>query len=612
MTCKLEALTTIRVSSLANDTGSEFTTEMDSHADTCVVGKGALILRDYERPVKVTGYDGTGTETPFKTVSAAVAYDDPDTGRSIIIVIHQAIWIPQLLHNLLCPMQARMNDIEVDERPKFLTRLPSNQSHAITFRGDDGERDYTIPLSLQGVTSFFPTRKPTKPEFDSSESVFEMTYAEPEWDPHSNTFEEQEKNMMDVNGRVRDRMQGRNPIKLMTVSSNEELAGNYQARFFGRCLTANRTIGSVQSSIKVRNARSADRGQRRMIASIQAAGAARSISAMSSTNLPAVDPQVLANKWGIGLEAATRTLTKTTQRGVRNVLHPTLTRRFRTNDRNLRYRRLPVTLFGDTLESSVKSLRGNRYAEVFGTSFGWTRAFPMRKKSEAHDALSLLFSRDGVPAVMVVDGSKEQTLGKFRKKCREADCHIRQTEPYTPSSNAAEGCIRELKRGVGRKMTRMKSPKPLWDHCLELQAHKRSNTCHDIYELDGEVPETIVSGQTSDISPFIEYEWYEWCMFYDSSVSFPKDKEVLGRWLGPSTDVGSAMTYKLLKSNGEVVYRSTVRPLTRDEVLDPTHVNQRGTYDAAISVALGPAINVDDLDHVQHRRENRRTDAKRI
>jgi hypothetical protein len=222
----------------------------------------------------------------------------------------------------------------------------------------------------------------------------------------------------------------------------------------------------------------------------------------------------------------------------------------------------------------------------------------MRKKSEAHDALSLLFARDGVPAVMVVDGSKEQTLGKFRKKCREADCHVRQTEPYTPASNAAEGCIRELKRGVGRKMTRTKSPKPLWDHCLELEAHIRSNTCHDIYELNGEVPETIVSGQTSDISPFVEYEWYEWCFFFDSSVSFPKDKEILGRWLGPSTDVGSAMTYKLLKSNGEVVHRSTVRPLTRDEVMDPVCINQRGAFDKVIIATLGPAMVIDDLQEM--------------
>ena len=124
----------------------------------------------------------------------------------------------------------------------------------------------------------------------------------------------------------------------------------------------------------------------------------------------------------------------------------------------------------------------------------------MQKKSDAHEALSLLFSNDGVPRAIIMDGSKEQTLGNFRKKARQADCHIKQTEPHSPWQNAAEGAIRELKRGTARKMLKMKSPKRLWDDCMELEAYMRSNTAHDIFELKGEVPETLVSGETSNIT----------------------------------------------------------------------------------------------------------------
>ncbi len=35
----------------------ETTLELDSHADTCVLGRDALILLDYNRPVIVEGYD---------------------------------------------------------------------------------------------------------------------------------------------------------------------------------------------------------------------------------------------------------------------------------------------------------------------------------------------------------------------------------------------------------------------------------------------------------------------------------------------------------------------------------------------------------------------------
>ena len=33
---------------------------------------------------------------------------------------------------------------------------------------------------------------------------------------------------------------------------------------------------------------------------------------------------------------------------------------------------------------------------------------------------------------MVMDGSKEQTQGRFRKKNKLANIHVKQTEPYSP------------------------------------------------------------------------------------------------------------------------------------------------------------------------------------
>ncbi len=84
---------------------SETTLELDSHADTCVLGHDALILLDYDRPVIVEGYDlSLGTKT-YATVSRALAYDDPVTGEVYHFMINQAIHIPHLDHHLLCPMQ---------------------------------------------------------------------------------------------------------------------------------------------------------------------------------------------------------------------------------------------------------------------------------------------------------------------------------------------------------------------------------------------------------------------------------------------------------------------------------------------------------------------------
>ena len=67
---------------------------------------------------------------------------------------------------------------------------------------------------------------------------------------------------------------------------------------------------------------------------------------------------------------------------------------------------------------------------------------------------------------------------------------------------AVEGGICELKRRSGKKMTKTKSPKELWNDCLELEAYICSNTDLDIFELDRMTPETKMSGETSDITTF--------------------------------------------------------------------------------------------------------------
>jgi hypothetical protein len=73
-----------------------------------------------------------------------------------------------------------------------------------------------------------------------------------------------------------------------------------------------------------------------------------------------VDVTTLANNFVIGIEEAKGTRLVTTQRGVKRMIHPSLSVRFRTNDRQLRYRRLPVTCFTDTMFSNSKSRQDNK------------------------------------------------------------------------------------------------------------------------------------------------------------------------------------------------------------------------------------------------------------
>lgn len=547
----------------------ESTLESDSHADTCCVGSDCLVINDYDRPVTVYGYDKTMGAQHFRTVSAAVAYLHPVSGTLYHLVMHQAIEIPHLDHHLLCPMQCRVNDVTINDCPKFLTKNPTAESHAIIVNDPDcANESLILPFYVDGVTSYLPVHKPTKDSWEScSVPRIDLTAEHLDWDPASTRYQEQEEAMTDYRGELatpcpldKDRS-----LVINSLASVMPLAD----------ITHNDNFGSVlESKVSV---------------------SAVSSGTVKSSQGKAVDAHTLAKRWMIPLDRATRTVRQTTQRGVRTVVNPTLSRRFPTNDRMLRYPRLPHTVFSDTLIAGSVSARGNKNAQIYATNFGWGRAFPMKHKSDAHETLSLLFSRDGVPPEMVLDGSKEQTLGQFAKKLREACCHKRQIEPHSPWMNAAEMNIREIKRGSSRKMIKSQSPKKLWDHSLELEARIRSCTAHDLYKLNGEVPETVMTGQTADISIICEYQWYEWVMFIDAPAQFPNDRKALGRYLGPSIDVGPAMSAKILKANGEIVIRSTLRPLSLEERADELHKELRRKFDEAVVVKLGRPALLEDF-----------------
>jgi hypothetical protein len=77
----------------------------------------------------------------------------------------------------------------------------------------------------------------------------------------------------------------------------------------------------------------------------------------------------------------------------------------------MRYRRLPMTLFTNTMFAKIKSRQQNTADRIFCTQSGWTWAHPLRKEATDHEALSLIAQRDGVPEVLVMDGSNAQTQG---------------------------------------------------------------------------------------------------------------------------------------------------------------------------------------------------------
>jgi hypothetical protein len=208
------------MSSMSSNNPLEMSLELDSHADTTVRGAGALIIKSYDQPVEVVGYDPQQGLQTFKTVIVALAFDHLQDRQVYHLVFHQAIHMPQLDHHLLCPMQCRVNDVTDNDVPKFLTRCPTDNTHALVVQNPDGDSTtLSFPLHLQGVTSYLPVCKPTAAKWETGDILrINMTAEHLDWDPNDPTYSSQEAAMTDYRGVVLPHPDRGQPFVINTLS----------------------------------------------------------------------------------------------------------------------------------------------------------------------------------------------------------------------------------------------------------------------------------------------------------------------------------------------------------------------------------------------------------
>ena len=84
-------------------------------------------------------------------------------------------------------------------------------------------------------------------------------------------------------------------------------------------------------------------------------------------------------------------------------------------------------------------------------------------------------------------------------------------------------------------------------------------------------------------------------MYYDHT-DFPDDKALLGQYLGPAIDVGSMLTAKILKANGQYVCRSTLWHLDNNKRNSLVHAALQQRFDQVIDEILGTAAKPTDFD----------------
>jgi hypothetical protein len=79
--------------------------------------------------------------------------------------------------------------------------------------------------------------------------------------------------------------------------------------------------------------------------------------------------------------------------------------------------------------------------------------------------------------------------------------------------------------------------------------------------------------------------------YRENTAAFPNQQEVLGRVLGPARGEGNEMCQWVLKGNGKVVPRRSVRPLNPSEIHSEVEIKKRNVFDDLIERRHGTSIN---------------------
>ncbi len=385
----------------------------------------------------------------------------------------------------------------------------------------DKEQDIHLPFELTGCIAHISIRRSMHHEYLNCKQI--TLTSEEQWDPYSDIFKQQEQPYMRNNQRIED----------------DYLYATYD--FHG-----NRIIRATSSS----------------------------------DHRSSVTAEQLARRWGTSVTVAQNTLKVTTQRGVRFVTKENLSRRFRTRQAQLQYRHLRTNVFSDTMFSEVKSIRSNTCAQVFVTDETYSRVYPMKTKADAFVALNSFVQSVGIPKMLITDNAREEYDAEWERVRKKYLIHQRVTEPYSPWQNKAELEIRELKGHFRRVMYKTQAPERLWCYCFEYVSDIRSFTARP--RLDDRTPYENLTGETPDISEYIEFEFHGWVKWWDPQVG-----EQLGRWLGVAKNQGPAMVYWILQENCKVISRSTVRILRKEEILDENERQKRNTFERKEFEILG-------------------------
>ena len=138
-----------------------------------------------------------------------------------------------------------------------------------------------------------------------------------------------------------------------------------------------------------------------------------------------------------------------------------------------------------------------------------------------------------------MDNAPEETgyNTEMQRLSRLERMEVRTTEPYSPQQNKSESVIKIIKVKANRIIVHSNIPKRFWDFGMVWEAEIYSHTL----VKDGRPDLERLTGDTIDISEWLEFEFYDLVLFWNNQSD--DTNPMLELCIGVSHRVGSAIFY---------------------------------------------------------------------
>lgn len=535
--------------------GSRAQNEADTNADTCCLGTNFIVLRYTNRVADVYPYDKS--YDPIQDVpiiTGATAWTDHSNGETYILIFHEALYYGRKMgHSLINPNQIRAQGHDFWDNP-------FDRAHDVGIETLDGP---TIPLVFLGTKCVFESSAPSREQLQNCVHI-EMTSPLP-WNPDEVQL------MM---GSIESRLQQQTPGMNLCTDDDFILLDIEPSLVCLKELSIKKLhTDDTMSDLPARRTFTSNERHRKL------------------------DAEALSENWMIGRKRAMDTINATTQLGTRSAITP-LSRRYRA-DHYYGLKKLNTKFSTDTLYPDARSIIGNTHAQIYSNKAGFVVCYPMRGITGNATGQSLLdFSHDfGVPAHLTFDGYSSQvgpnTL--FMKTIRKYNIQHHVSEPRRPNQNPVEGSIRDIKIRWYRIMSRSGAPVCVWDFGLVWTCETSCLSVSSSRYANGRTSMEIVTGETPDISEYLDFSFYEWVSFRTIAGL---GETSIGRWLGVSHKVGNLMSYWILPISCRPVSCVTVQRLTEAEKATPAIQSKMHQFDSAVNDRLNTS-SPNDLSRAQ-------------